>query len=327
MADVRIENLKLCLEKICRVKPGQNLLVISDDYARPISLAYDITDLANSMGIETVLTMMKGRTHAGDEPPPTIAAAMKAANAIVQVFESWDIAHTTARKEATEAGVPRIVLMSGDIGEDYLREPITPRDLDKIKERTDKVAQMLGNGDRVELRTSHGTNLTFSISGRPGRNFHALSDYPIIVAPDSAEGSIAPVEGTTEGVMVIDHAVEGWGYLLRKPISFEVKNGKVRLETVSSDILEEAERLKRLLSLENASNCAAELGIGTSHTIKALRGSLMDAGAAGVIHIAFGRNDDFGGNTWSQVHQDCLMTDATLKIDDVYIVENGELKV
>ena len=328
MIDIRTENLKLCLEKICRVKPGQNLLIVADDSARPMSLARDIADLASSMGIEAVMSIMKARTHVGEEPPRAIAAAMKAADVILQIFEKSDLAHTDARAEATKAGVPRIVLMPADISEDYLQKPISLEDLNKIKERTDKLAGILHNGNMVKLTTLSGTDLTLSIKGRPGRNLHPLTDYAIIVAPDSAEASIAPVEGTTEGVMVIDVGIEGWGYLLRKPIRFEVKKGRVQLETISSDIPEHAERVKRMFSLDqNANNCAAELGIGTSHTINMLQGSLMDAGMAGVVHIACGRNNDFGGETWSQAHQDCLMTGVTMEIDGVYIIEKGELKV
>lgn len=329
MRDIKVENLKLLLENIARIKPGQNLLVIADNYVRPMSLAGDIVNLANSMGIEAVLAMMKSLTHVGQEPPRTVAAAMKAADVILQVFENIDIAHTNARIEATEAGVPRIVVMSGDIGEDYLQRPVSIESLNQIKERTDKLAGMLDKGTNVKVTTPNGTNLTFSIAGRPGRNLHPLSGYPIINFPDYAEASIAPVEGTTEGTMVTDVSLEGWGYLLRKPIRFEVKKGRIQLETVSRDDPEETDRLISLLSLdEGACNCAAELGIGTSHSIpKILRGSLMDAGIAGIIHVAFGRNNDFGGQTWSQVHQDCLMREATLRLDNVDIIERGELKI
>ena len=50
MTDVRMKNLKLILEKMCWVKPGSNLLVIADDYARAMSLAHDFADLAGPPG-------------------------------------------------------------------------------------------------------------------------------------------------------------------------------------------------------------------------------------------------------------------------------------
>jgi len=73
---------------------------------------------------------------------------------------------------------------------------------------------------------------------------------------------------------VANASVRGWGYVLQKPIRFEVKKGKALVDTVSSEITEQIERFRRILLLDqNASNCAAELGLGTSHIVsKVLRG-------------------------------------------------------
>jgi hypothetical protein len=70
MTDVRLANLKLILEKICEVKPGDNLLVVADDYVRPISLASDFVDLANAMGADAVLGVFKRRTFIAEELLP-----------------------------------------------------------------------------------------------------------------------------------------------------------------------------------------------------------------------------------------------------------------
>jgi leucyl aminopeptidase (aminopeptidase T) len=89
------------------------------------------------------------------------------------------------------------------------------------------------------------------------------------------------------------------------------------------------ERLKKLLATdENAVNCAAELGISTSHTIpKDLRGGVWDYGLAGTIHIATGRNNDIGGETFSQIHIDFLITRSTVWLDDLCVVKGGELQI
>ena len=129
MTDVRMENLKLILEKICRIKPGDNLLVVADDYVRAISLASDFVDLANAMGADAVLGVFKRRTFIAEEPPPTIAAAMKVADVVLEVTETSEIGHSTARKNATEAGLRRCVLMRPEYGEDLLQKPITVEDL------------------------------------------------------------------------------------------------------------------------------------------------------------------------------------------------------
>ncbi len=167
-----------------------------------------------------------------------------------------------------------------------------------------------------------------SLEGRRALPLNPLSGGAVV--PDYGEAAISPVEGTTEGVVVADASVRGWGYVLRKPIRFEVKKGKVQVETVWSEIAEQAERFKKTLLMDqNASNCAAELGIGTSHLVsKVLRGTRhSDYAMLGTFHIACGRNNDIGGATLSTVHQDVLMTDGTVKLDNVAVLENGELKI
>ena len=58
---------------------------------------------------------------------------------------------------------------------------------------------------------------------------------------------------------------------------------------------------------ENASNIA-ELGIGTCHFLpRENRGTSLDFARYGTAHIALGRNNDIGGETMSQIHQDVLM--------------------
>ncbi|MFH1088157.1 MAG: aminopeptidase, partial [Chloroflexota bacterium] len=140
--------------------------------------------------------------------------------------------------------------------------------------------------------------------------------------PDYAEAAISPVEGTSAGVMVIDVGIVGWGPVFRQPVRCVVKAG--RMTEVGGG--EDAERLRKALTTdENAPNIA-ELGIGTSHTIPRVYGATRrDAGVAGMVHIAVGRNNDIGGQTSSRVHADGLMTRATIDLDGQTVVRDGVL--
>ncbi len=323
------DNLKLMLGKVIRIKPGQSLLVVTDTYARSKSIAQTVTDLANSMGIQTVMAMMEPRIYSGQEPPPSVSAAMKVVDVVFEVGEKSNIAHTNARKEATAAGAKYFVLHT-DVSEDYLRNPISFENLNIIKRTTEKLAEMVTRAKIARVTTHYGTDITMSLKGRQAVPIHPLTEAGIAAIPDYAEVAISPVEGTTEGVVAVDASVRGWGYILREPIRFKVKKGRAQVETVSSDITEDAERFKKLLLFdENASNCAAELGLGTSHTVpKTLRGDFVyDFALAGNVHIAVGRNNDIGGETFSKIHYDVLMTRATVKLDDLCVIENGELKI
>ncbi len=326
---VRLANIRLILEKCCRIKPGTNFLVVADDYVRPMALAHDVADVANTMGADAVLAVFKSRMYIGEEPPRTVAAALKAADVAMEITETSEIGHTTARKEATEAGLQRIVFLSSDDGEDRLQQPIVFEDLKIIKERTERIAKFETKAKKVRVTTPFGTDLTFSVEGRSAFPLHPLSDAPLFVVPTYAESAISVVEGTTEGVVVADYFIQGWKYLLQKPITFEVKKGRVEIGTIRSDIPEQAERFKKLVTLdESAGNCAAELGIGTSHIIPGFpTGYMIDKGRLGHVHIACGRNDDIGGKTRCTIHQDSDMTRATIVMDGVTVMEDGVLKI
>jgi 2,5-dihydroxypyridine 5,6-dioxygenase len=324
-----VDNVKIMLEKVVKIKPGQNLLVITDTYAKSKAIAHAVTEVANSIGVQTVLTMMEPLTHIGQEPPPSVSAAMKAADVIIEFGENSTSGHSTAKKEATEAGVKYYNLHT-DVSEDYLRTPITLEDLNRIKKQTESLAEIMTRASIARVTTHYGTDITMTLEGRRAIPIHPLAEGGVRSLQDYAEAAISPVEGTTEGVVVADASIRGWGYVLRAPIRFEVTRGRVQAETVSSDSKEETERFKKIVLFDpNASNCAAELGLGTSHTVpRILRGDAMrDYAMAGNIHIAVGRNNDIGGVTWSEIHTDVLMTRATVSLDGVHVIEDGTLLI
>src|SRR4030042_426293 len=94
------------------------------------------------MGVETVLTIMEPRTHTGQEPPPSISAAMKAADITLNITETGSVAHTTARKEAKEAG-KKFYILGMEESELFFREPILLKELEVIQKRTEKLAEMM----------------------------------------------------------------------------------------------------------------------------------------------------------------------------------------
>ena len=106
------------LEEIVRIKPGQNLLVITDTYARSKSFAHAVTEVANSIGVQAVLMMMEPIAQIGQEPPPCVSAATKTVDVVLEFGERSTAGHSTARKEASKAGVKYLIIHT-DVPEDY----------------------------------------------------------------------------------------------------------------------------------------------------------------------------------------------------------------
>jgi len=321
----RMKGLELVVKTCMGVKPGQNILIVTDDYARSIKIGQQVAELCDLEGAEPVIAIMEPRTHYGHEPPRAIAEAMQTVDIIFYVAETYDITHTDAAKRAREKGI-KSVLAIAHISEDYFGREISVDDLQRIRETSERLAELESRADEARITSPYGTDIRLNLKGRKGLPIHPLSGAAVIVVPDYAEAATSPVEGSTEGVLIVDGSVQGWNFLLREPLKLAIRGGRIK---EVSGLKEYVERLKRLLATdENASNCAAELGISTSHTIpKDLTGGVWDYGAAGTIHIAAGRNNDIGGETFSQIHIDFLLTKSTVWLDDLCVLENGELKI
>jgi leucyl aminopeptidase (aminopeptidase T) len=273
--------------------------------------------------------MIDPRQYNGQEPPPCVAAAMQEVNVMIEFCERNPLAHTNARRDASAAGV-KYFLLHGNVAEDFLASPISLEELKKIKARTEKLTDIMTQAGSARVTTAFGTDITMSLENREGVPICPLADRGLDSLIDYAEVAVSPVEGTTRGLVVVDAGVRGWEYILKTPIRFQIDDGRALAETVSSDNAEDARKFVEILQYsENADNCAAELGIGTAHTVpRILRGDNMrDYAVAGNVHLAVGRNNDIGGQTWSKIHVDILMTRATVELDGVCIVEDGELRI
>ncbi len=316
-----INGIRSILEASMAVKPGEHVLVISDNESESMWVGQIIMNVANLMGTEAIMTVIKPTEHAAQEPPPSVALAMKSVDVIFRVTDRGNLAHTTARKEAIAAGARFYSVCQ--IPLDDLKKGVSAVDLRLIKERTEALAQRLAQANVATLTSPLGTNITLSLAGREALALNPLGHVPTFLY--YAEAAIAPVEGTAEGTIVADLEVVNWGYLLREPLHYTVKAGKV-VDIAGSP--QDVDWLHKVAATdENATNIA-ELGIGTSHIIPLpMQGTRRDAARIGTAHIAIGRNDDIGGKTFSQIHIDSLMSRPTIELDGQCILKDGELMI
>ena len=228
------------------------------------------------------------------------------------------LTHTRARLEATRQGA-RIASMP-TITEDIMRRAMSA-DYARIKERSQKLAELLSNGSEVQLTAPGGTALTFSIAGRKAyadtgdiRGKGSFSNLP------AGEAYIAPVEGKTSGIAVIDGSMAGVG-VVNTPVKMVIKDGCVTELSGGS----EAETLSNLLQDKGkAARNIAELGIGTNEKALPSGSVLEDEKVLGTVHIAIGDNSTFGGVVKTPLHIDGIIKTPTLAIDGQMIIKNGK---
>ena len=311
-----MKGARVAVETCMKIKPEETVLIVADTQNLKIAEAFAYA--AASTGSKTVITLMEPGSEHAKEPPKPIAQAMKAAE-VVLIPTTMSLSHTEARRAATKAGA-RIASMPG-ITEDMMRVGGLTADYNQVAALTDKLARTLERAKKVRVTTPSGTDLTMSIEGRPPLAdtglYHKTGDWGNLPA---GEVCLAPVEGTTNGVLVMD----SMGNIITQPLKVTVKDGWAkRFDGPDASKLEG--HLKK--ADKNAYNIG-ELGIGTNPKARISGEVLEDEKVLGTVHIALGDNTSYqGGHTKSKIHLDGILFQPTVKADTRLLMRRGKLLV
>lgn len=309
--------VKTVVRRCMGIQPGEDVLVVCNPVTEEIGALMRIE--AQGEGADATLAVISERDSHAAEPPRAVAAAMAAAD-VVLAPTIQSISHTEARKLASEAGV-RVGSLPG-VTEEMLARLMTS-DLEEIRRRSWAIVTALNRASEVRITCRHGSDLRIGLEGRMGivdggelGNRGAFGNLPC------GEGFIAPVEGTTEGVLVVDGSIAGVG-LLDTPTALTVREGHL-VEATGPD----GSQLMELLTRhgEDGTN-VAELGIGTNEEAVLTGNILEDEKILGTCHVAFGASAAIGGRVQVPVHLDCVVLEPTVEIDGEKILGNGELLV
>lgn len=303
--------LKTCLN----IRKNEVVLIVTDD--NKLEVAAELESAVRQLSGEVLVIKMKPRSHHAEEPPKAVAYAMRSAGVVIAPT-TMSLTHTDARKKACEAGA-RVATMPG-ITMEMLREGAFLADYSKIKVKTEKIAKLLTKASKIRIKTSLGSDFSTSLRGRKG-----IADSGIMTKKGAfgnlpaGEAFIAPVEGSSSGVLVFDGSFSSLG-VLREPLKLQIEKGKVT-SCEGSD----AERMMQILKkYKNASN-VAEIGIGTNEKARLIGNVLEDEKVFGTAHAALGDNHTFGGKTKAEVHLDGIIKRSNVWLDGRQIMREGEL--
>ena len=309
--------MRAAVEKILRsnlaIQEGERILIVTDENKH--ALARRFCDAAEELGYAAELATIPIPEVHGVEPPAAVANRMIEAD-IIFIITTRSLSHTQARANATEKGA-RIATMSG-ITEDILRR-FSQVDLQQMKVRTNRLADILDQGEQVLLTSSKGTKLAFSIAGRAAHGRKAsIFDQPSFWGNiPCGEACIAPVEDSVNGKLIIDTSIAGVG-LVDQDAIFSIEQGKiVRIEGGNA-----ARQFEALLD-DPRKRQVAEFGIGTNDKAQITGITLEDEKVLGTCHIAFGNNKFLGGINEVQFHMDCVMRAPTIVVDGQLIAEDS----
>jgi len=298
------------------VRPGERVLVVTDAPLRTIG--YAIFEAARDLGNDVLLIEMLPRKTNGEEPPAEIAALMTQYD-VVLCPTSTSLTHTDSRRNASAKGV-RVATLPGVTEEVMVR--CMNADYKEIAARTFRICELMRTTKVIRVKAPAGTDITMPIEGREA---HASSgvfrDKGLYGNLPTGEAYLAPIEGLSNGVVVVDGSMASVG-MVDEPIHITVRDG------YATDITggESARRLIALLEPHGKDGrTVAEFGIGTNDKAILTGVILEDEKVMGTIHIAFGDNKSMGGSVRVASHLDGLVKQPTVWFDDRIIMEGGRL--
>ena len=244
---------------------------------------------------------------------------------VVIAMSNFSTSHTRFRHLITKVKGTRYASMPL-FDPDMFKGPMDV-DWNLIAKRSEHIASLITKAEAVTMRCPLGTDIRLGLKGRSG---HA--DTGILTAKGcfgnlpAGEVYAAPVEGTSEGTMVLDWSTTR---RLSPRVTLTVKKGMV----VGMD--GDTQFLKYLEGVFNTSPSAAsiaELGIGTNDKASRPDNILEAEKILGTTHIALGDNTTFGGTNSANFHEDYVFFSPTLILEyedgtmDI-LIDNGKLKI
>lgn len=316
---LKLKNARKVVRLLGEAKPGMEVLVLYDYYTshncEPLAIALE------EVGAGAHMLQIAGASQHGAQFSKVVAAAMKSADLIIALTRA-NAAHTEARQEATRAGVGVIVLPESHSADFFLADGWNV-DFTALRPEIEGLAAALTEARKARVTSGLGTDITMSIEGRRGRALHGFANTTDISAGYCLESSLAPVEGTAEGIIVVNASIPGVSLIGGDLVRIRFENGMA----VSIEGGEVARKFRTLLEGFNDPLVynLGELGVGMNPQCVLDGTMLSDESVYGSIQLALGTSAYIGGTIKAAAHYDTIVTDATLELDGETVLKGTEL--
>lgn len=293
-----------------RLQAGETVAIICDPPM--VEIAECLEKEARSVTPHVTRVTIPTREFDGQEPPAGAAEIMRNARVIFSPV-SRSITHTRAMKEALRLGA-RALLMTAH-NERVLTSPaLLDTDFTQVIPLCHRIGEFLTHGRRVQVRSAAGTDMTFSITGRPINVLTGVPEPGHLAPIPTIEVNVVPVTGSAEGVIVADASIPYLGIgILREPVVCTVREG--RITGIHGG--EQAAFLERHWAAIGDPSVynVAELGIGLNPNAVLTGDMLIDEGVVGTIHWGIGTSITLGGEVSAPTHYDLLAWHPVIDID------------
>ena len=304
-----------------RCENGTEVLILHD----PLTIANvePLAIAADEVGAKVTTMQMTPSKYHGRPLSPIIGEAMKAADLVIGVTYQ-NIAHTQARLDAQANGTKVMVLPESDSDAFFLADGWNA-DFEALRPEIDAIAAALTSAQTARVWSTDGTDITMSIAGRNGRSLNGFVNSKDISAGYCLESSLAPVEGTAEGRVVVNASIPGVALIKDQFVEIVFEKGFA----VSIEGGPEATKFRDLLASFNDPNVynLGELGLGMNPECTLDGTMLSDESVYGGFQLALGTSAYIGGTCKAAAHYDTVVTNACLELDGKRVFEGTTMLI
>lgn len=277
---------------------------------------------AMERGADAIWSQVNARSTHGDDLPTPVAAALQASDLGI-VATSVSASYSAGVVAAIQSGV-RVLSMPG-VNLDMLRHGAMTADYEQVRELTERWGERFARGGRIEIKTMSGTALTADLGGWSRRPLLDCGQFPrgrgCLGNMPAGEVAVSPIEGSTRGRIVADLTLSTTRGPLTNPVVVDVEGGSI----VDIQGGREAGEFEQALSRHGSSAFAvAEVALGTNSAARHIGIVIEDEKRLGTAHVGFGHAIGLGGINISGIHADAVFDNATLSIDGVPLIIEGE---
>lgn len=249
----------------------------------------------------------------GQEPPWTAAELMLSSDHILGLTQ-YSMAHTLARKRATENGARYLSLP--DYSLELLKRPSMQFDFRKIRSKCEELKAKIDVSTEIEVTTPLGTSLKFNTGGRRANSCPGSVLNPgELGSPPDSEVNIAPLEESSDGIIYVDGSIPCKEIgKLDSPVKLLIEGGFIKKIEGDPKYTLPLEKFFFKTKLKNT-NLLAEFGIGLNRLASLCGIMLEDEGCANTIHFGFGSNSTIGGLNSTPFHLDFVICEPSVYLD------------
>jgi leucyl aminopeptidase (aminopeptidase T) len=320
-----IKSAEMIVRELLAIQPGEEVVLIADPETDS-EMLQALSGVSQAVGAECTIAVMPSRP---------VEKSLKMTAFIDKGIEAADVVIGLTKASGAACYSPAISGLKKEKNLRYLSMVL--RDLDhwtkggatadyhEILEAGKRLQAVWEKGTMIYLTSKKGTRLKARIDGTPPFIEAGFATQPgQSGAFSDGEVSQGPVQGTAEGVVVVDGPIAHIG-LPAGPLRLEIENGRVvRIEGEERGARELRDIVEKV---EDADNFA-EIGIGLNPNCLQNGDFEEEKKRLGNVHVAIGRNiGAYGGTVASLIHLDMVVYDATVKTDHDVLLQDGKLCV